>query len=68
MASLLAGRITLYKAFFTMLMDRPALMLATEAPSFWACLTLLFINTVQRLPKSTGISALRPICANCSAV
>ena len=24
------------------------------APSFWACLTLEFMNTVQRVPRSTG--------------
>ena len=24
------------------------------APSFWACLTEEFMNTVQRLPRSTG--------------
>ena len=30
------------------------------APSFWACLTELFMNTVQRLPRSTGRSAKRP--------
>ena len=30
---------TLYSAFFTTLMDRPAEMFSMEAPSFWACLT-----------------------------
>ena len=30
------------------------------APSFWACLTLEFMKTVQRLPRSTGRSAKRP--------
>ena len=30
-------------------------MFSIEAPSFCACLTLEFINTVQRLPRSTGL-------------
>ena len=55
---------TLYSAFLTTLMDRPALMFSMLAPSFWACLTELFINTVQRLPRSTGRSANRPRAAN----
>ena len=33
------------------------------APSFWACFTLEFINTVQRLPRSTGRWAKRPSLA-----
>ena len=35
-------------------------MSGTEAPSFWACLTEEFMNTVQRLPRSTGFSAASP--------
>ena len=31
-------------------------MSPTSAPSFWACLTELFMNTVQRDPRSTGRS------------
>ena len=34
------------------------------APSFWACLTEEFINTVHRVPRSTGRSAKRPSFAN----
>ena len=43
----------MYRAFLTTLMDRPAEMFSTLAPSFWACLTLEFMKTVQRLPRST---------------
>ncbi len=32
-------------------------MSPTVAPSFWACFTRLFMNTVQRLPRSTGAVA-----------
>ena len=35
--------------------DKPALISSTFAPSFWACFTFEFINTVQRLPKSIGV-------------
>ena len=35
-------------------MARPAAMSPTVAPSFCACFTRLFMNTVQRLPRSTG--------------
>ena len=45
-------------------MERPAEMFSMVAPSFWACLTLEFIKTVQRLPRSTGRSAKRPRAAN----
>jgi hypothetical protein len=37
-------------------------------PSFCICLTLEFINTVQRDPKSTGRDALNPNEANCATV
>ena len=53
-SSALAARMTLYTAFFTMEMDRPAEMSSTLAPSFWACLTLEFMNTVHREPRFTG--------------
>ena len=56
----LPARITLYSAFFTTLMERPAEMFSIDAPSFCACFTLEFMNTVQRLPRSTGLSANRP--------
>ena len=36
-------------------------MSSTLAPSFWACLTLEFMNTVQREPRLTGFLANRPI-------
>ena len=39
-------------------------MSPTEAPSFWACLTELFMNTVHRDPRSTGVSASRAFWAN----
>ena len=39
-------------------------MFSMVAPSFWACFTLEFMNTVQRLPRSTGRSANRPSWAN----
>ena len=38
------------------------------APSFCACLTDEFMNTVQREPRSTGCSANNPNFANSSAV
>ena len=44
-------------------MDRPAEMSSTLAPSFWACLTLEFIKTVQREPRFTGCWANRPSLA-----
>ena len=53
---------TLYSAFLTTLMDRPAEIFSMLAPSFCACLTELFMNTVQRLPRSTGRSANSPSC------
>ena len=34
-------------------------MSATVAPSFCACFTLEFINTVQRVPRSIGFLAKR---------
>ena len=36
------------------LLARPAEISSTSAPSFWACLTEEFINTVQREPSSAG--------------
>ena len=30
-------------------------MSRTSAPSFWACFTEEFMNTVQRVPRSTGL-------------
>ena len=42
-------------------MDRPAEMSSTEAPSFWACFTEEFMNTVHREPRFTGCWARRPI-------
>ena len=38
-------------------------MSATVAPSFCACFTLEFINTVQRVPRSIGFSAKSAIFA-----
>lgn len=34
-------------------------MSASVAPSFWACLTLEFMKTVQREPRSMGLLASR---------
>ena len=56
-------RITLYNAFLTTEMERPAEIQSKPAPSFCACLTLEFINTVQRLPRSTGCFAKSASCA-----
>ena len=50
-------------AFFTMEMARPAEMSSTLAPSFWACFTEEFMNTVQREPRLTGFSVNRPSLA-----
>ena len=55
-------------AFFTMEMDRPAEISSTLAPSFWACFTLEFINTVQREPRFTGFWANRPSLAKSAMV
>ena len=60
------ARITLYSAFLTTLMERPAEMFSTVAPSFCACFTEEFMNTVQREPRSTGRSANRPSFAKSS--
>ena len=38
------------------------------APSFCACLTEEFMNTVQREPRSTGVRANRPSFAKSSIV
>ena len=58
------ARMTLYSAFFTTLTDRPAEMSSMVAPSFWLCLTEEFMNTVQRVPRSTGAFERRPHSAN----
>ena len=50
-------------AFFTMEIDRPALISSTDAPSFWACLTLEFMNTVHREPRFTGFWVNSPSLA-----
>ena len=55
---------TLNRAFLTTEIARPAAMSPTVAPSFWACFTRLFMNTVQRLPRSTGFSAEMAVAAN----
>ena len=43
---------------------RPAAMSSMEAPSFCACLTEEFMNTVQREPRSTGWVEARAFCVN----
>ena len=62
------SRMTLNRAFLTMETEMPAEISRTSAPSFCTCLTLEFINTVQRVPKSTGRRAVRPRRANSCAV
>ena len=42
---------------FTTDAERPAEISPTVAPSFWACFTEEFMNTVQREPRSTGAGA-----------
>ena len=42
-------------------MDRPAEISSTVAPSFWACFTEEFMNTVHREPRFTGCFASSPI-------
>ena len=66
MAEESTARITLYSAFLTTLIERPAEMLSTVAPSFCACLTEEFMNTVQREPRSMGCFANRPSLQNSS--
>lgn len=41
-------------------------MSSMEAPSFCACLTEEFMNTVQREPRSTGWVEARAFCVNSS--
>ncbi len=48
------------------LIESPAEIFSTVTPSFCACFTEEFINTVQREPKSTGCSPKRPRVANSS--
>ena len=55
-----AARITLYSAFLTTDIDSQAEMLSIVAPSFCACFTDEFMNTVQREPRSTGALANSP--------
>ena len=55
--------ITLNSAFLITESARPAAMSPTVAPSFCACFTRLFMNTVQRLPKSTGFWAAIAVLA-----
>ena len=43
-------------------------MSSIEAPSFCACLTEEFMNTVQREPRSTGCVELSAACVNSSIV
>ena len=59
---------TLYSAFLTTETESPAEMSSTVAPSFWACFTDEFINTVQREPKSDGFLLKRPSLANSSTL
>ena len=47
--------ITLYRAFFITEYDNPAEISPIEAPSFCACFTFEFINTVHLVPRSTGL-------------
>ena len=55
--------ITLYIAFLIIDWDKPAEISSTLAPSFWACLTEEFINTVHLEPKSTGCLLNKPSLA-----
>ena len=57
-------RQTLYNAFFTTLIHKPAEISSMLAPFFCACLTLEFIKTVQRVPRSTGCLPASPMRAN----
>ena len=43
-------------------------MSPTVAPSFWACFTREFMKTVQRLPRSTGCSAVSAAAAKSCTV
>ena len=49
-------------------MESPAEISSTVAPSFCACLTELFINTVHLEPRSTGLFAKFPNFAKSSIV
>ena len=50
-------RSTLYRALRTIDRHRPAAISPIGTLSRWACLTLEFIKTVQRVPKSHGAFA-----------
>ena len=56
--------ITLKMALRTTAQESPAAMSPTETPSFCACLTLEFMKTVQRVPRSTGEGAARAAATN----
>ena len=66
MLSVFLSFITLKRAFLMTEYESPLEMSPTLEPSFWACLTLLFIKTVQRLPRSTGSFARRARAENSS--
>ena len=55
---------TLCRQFFTTEYARPAAISPTEAPSRSTCLTLEFMNTVHRVPRSQGLSAKQASRAN----
>ena len=63
-----ASLMTLYSAFLITEYASPAEISETDAPSFCACLTLEFIKTVQRVPRSTGAFANKASLAKFSAV
>ena len=46
----------------------PAEISARGAPSFWACFTREFMNTVQRVPRSTGVLLSMALSANSAAL
>ena len=54
-------------AFFTTLMESPAEISSVLTPSFCACFTDEFINTVHREPKSTAFFENNPSFENSSA-
>ena len=63
-SSVFLSLMTLYSAFLMTEYESPAEISPISAPSFCACFTLEFMNTVQRVPRSTGFFANKASAAN----
>ena len=59
-------RMTLVNTFSMMERHRPAMMSWGCLPLLWAVTMLLFMKTVQRLPRAAGLSEAKADSAICS--